>query len=99
MRAEAAPPPPASAPMPRPATQARRDSLSPPRKVSALAAISVDTGATRYELPTRVSIPDQSATMVLLLSHEVKGESVFLFALTAVFGFVIASIPRRAFHE
>jgi hypothetical protein len=51
-----------------------------PKDTSRLAAVQVQTGATRYELPYRVSIPDESATMVLLVSSKVKGEAVHLFA-------------------
>ena len=44
------------------------------------AAVSVDSGATRYHLPVRVTVPDSSATMVLLINQRVPGEAVFLFA-------------------
>jgi hypothetical protein len=54
--------------------------LSAPRRVSALAAVSVDSGATRYQLPVRVTVPDASATMVLLINQRVPGEAVFLFS-------------------
>lgn len=53
---------------------------SAPRNVSALAAVAVQSGATRYEIPFNVTVPDESATMVLLLQQTVPGESVFLFA-------------------
>lgn len=53
---------------------------SPPRNVSALAAVAVQAGSTRYALPFRVTIPDESATMVLLAQQAVPGEAVFLFA-------------------
>jgi hypothetical protein len=53
---------------------------SPPRNVSALAAVTTGGGTTRYALPYPVTVPDESATMVLLASHSVPGESVFLFA-------------------
>ena len=53
---------------------------SPPRNVSALAAVTTGSGTTRYALPYPVTVPDESATMVLLASHSVPGESVFLFA-------------------
>ncbi len=79
-RATAAPPPPPMAPKPSGAARGPRESVSPPRRVSALAAVAVEAGATRYELPGRVSVPDESATMVLLLSRRVVGEAVFLFA-------------------
>lgn len=51
-----------------------------PRDPSRLARVEVQTGATRYEVPHRVTIPDQSATMVLLVSKKVPGEAVFLFS-------------------
>ncbi|MEI9950677.1 MAG: hypothetical protein WDO74_17280 [Pseudomonadota bacterium] len=57
-----------------------KDGLSAPRRISALAAVAVDSGATRYRLPVRVTLPDASATMVLLINQRVPGEAVFLFA-------------------
>ncbi|WP_437738112.1 hypothetical protein [Sorangium sp. So ce1335] len=53
---------------------------SPPRNVSALAAVAMEAGTTRYDIPFPVDIPDRSATMVLLLARQVPGESIFLFA-------------------
>jgi hypothetical protein len=53
---------------------------APPRNVSALAAVAMEAGTTRYDIPFPVDIPDKSATMVLLLAREVPGESIFLFA-------------------
>jgi hypothetical protein len=50
------------------------------RNLAALAAVAVSGGATRYELPNPVTVPDGSATMLLLLDKEVPGESSFLFA-------------------
>lgn len=47
---------------------------------SRLARVEIQSGATRYEVPHRVTIPDQSATMVLFVSKKVKGEAVFLYA-------------------
>jgi hypothetical protein len=79
-----------SPPMPAPVQreQARRaamdelqkQGLSAPRKMSALAAVAVGGGTTRYEIPGQVTVPDETATMVLLVSRKVPGESVFLFA-------------------
>jgi len=66
----AAPPPP---PPPPPRTQA-------PRNLRSFAAVAVEAGATRYDLPQPVTIPDKSATMVMLLSRRVPGEALFLFA-------------------
>jgi hypothetical protein len=57
-----------------------RPNPSGPRNLSALAAVAVEAGATRYDIPTPVTIPDKSATMVMLLSKSVPGESIFLFA-------------------
>jgi len=53
---------------------------SRPRNLAALAAVAVTGGATRYELPNPVTVPNGSATMLLLLDKEVAGESSFLFA-------------------
>jgi Domain of unknown function (DUF4139) len=61
------------APAPKPA-------LSPPRSLRSLAAVAVEGGSTRYDLPLPVTIPDRSATMVMLLSRSVSGEALFLFA-------------------
>ena len=57
-----------------------RAGLSAPRRINALAAVLVDSGSTRYQLPVRVTVPDSSATMVLLINQRVPGEAVFLFA-------------------
>ena len=53
---------------------------SPPRDVRSLAAVAMEAGTTHYDLPFPVDIPNNSATMVLLLSRPVPGESIFLFA-------------------
>lgn len=53
---------------------------SGPRNVNALAAVAVEGGTTRYDLPFSVDIPNKSATMVLLLAQRVPGEANFLFA-------------------
>lgn len=50
------------------------------RNLSALAAVAVESGATRYDINSPVTIPDQSATMVLLLDRKVPGEAVALYA-------------------
>ena len=67
----APPPPPAE---PRPAGP------SGPKNLSALAAVAVEGSSTRYDIPNRISVPDKSATMVMLLAQRVPGESGFLFA-------------------
>ena len=53
---------------------------SPPRSLRSLAAIAAEGGSTRYDLPLPVTIPDRTATMVMLLSRRVPGEALFLFA-------------------
>ena len=71
-----APPPPPALHGPRaepPPSAAARD-------VSALAALSLQGGVTRYDLPTPVSIPDRTATMVMLVSTDVPGQRLYLFA-------------------
>lgn len=51
-----------------------------PRSVSALAALAVQGGTTRYDLPNAVTIPDRSATMVMLAARDVPGARMYLFA-------------------
>jgi hypothetical protein len=51
-----------------------------PQNTKRVARVELQTGATRYEVPHRVTVPDKSATMVLLVSKKVPGEAVFLFA-------------------
>lgn len=53
---------------------------SRPRNMAALAAVAVSGGATRYELPNPVSVPNNSATMLLLADKEVPGGATYLFA-------------------
>jgi hypothetical protein len=50
------------------------------RNLSALAAVAIAGGATRYQLPNPVTVPDNSATMLLLADKDVPGESTYLFA-------------------
>jgi hypothetical protein len=64
--------PPPAAPMPPPSTM--------PRNLALLAATQVQAGATRYDLPQAVTVPKDSATMVLLVAKPVPGEAVFMFA-------------------
>jgi hypothetical protein len=54
--------------------------ISTPRDPTALAAVNAVTGATRYDLPKPVSVPDNSAAMVLLMAQPVRGEAVYLYA-------------------
>jgi hypothetical protein len=53
---------------------------SGPRDLRSLAAVVSEGGSTRYDPPNAVTIPDRSATMVMLLSRAVPGEELFLFA-------------------
>ena len=73
----APPPPPSMEPMPK---RERAAMPAPPRNVSALAAVAMEAGSTRYDIPFPVDVPNKTATMVLLLAREVPGESIFLFA-------------------
>ncbi|HEU4412614.1 MAG TPA: DUF4139 domain-containing protein [Polyangiaceae bacterium] len=66
-------PPPMAPPPP-------RDGPSAPRNVSSLAAVAIEGSSTRYDIPSPVTVPDKSATMVLLTSKRVAGESGYLFA-------------------
>jgi hypothetical protein len=50
------------------------------RNVKSLAAVATQGGNHAYEMPTAITVPDKSATMVLLLEQRVRGESIFLFA-------------------
>jgi len=68
--AEAPPPPPPPSPV----------VPSGPRDLRSLAAVAAQGGSTRYELPNEVTVPDRSATMVMLLSRPVPGEALFLYA-------------------
>jgi len=78
MRAAAGKPRPA--PSPPAMARSMPGMLSRARNLAALAAVAVTGGATRYDLPNPVTVPDGSATMLLLLDKEVPGESSFLFA-------------------
>lgn len=53
---------------------------SQPRDLRSLAAVAQEGGTTRYRLPVPVTVPDRSATMVMLLAQDVPGEAAFLFA-------------------
>ncbi len=50
------------------------------KNLSALAAIALQAGATRYDLAAPVTIPDKSATMVMLLDRPIPGEAISLYA-------------------
>jgi hypothetical protein len=68
------------APPPAPEPPAAQMAPSAPRNLRSLAAVAVEAGTTRYDLPNLVTVPDKSATMVMLLSRRVPGEALFLFA-------------------
>ncbi|MGO8997884.1 MAG: DUF4139 domain-containing protein, partial [Polyangiaceae bacterium] len=78
----------ATTPAPAPMTEANAAAPPPPasvvpsgpRDVRSLAAVAAQGGSTKYDLPNPVTIPDKSATMVMLLSRPVPGEALFLFA-------------------
>ena len=53
---------------------------STPRNLASLAALAVQGGSTRYDLPQTVTVPDRSATMVMLVARDVPGEQMYLFA-------------------
>jgi hypothetical protein len=53
---------------------------SPTRNVHSLAAVAVQGGTTRYDLPGAITVPDKNATMVMLLDRPVHGEAIYLFA-------------------
>lgn len=62
------------------AAEAAAQTSQAPRNLAALAALAVQGGATRYDLPQRVTVPDRSATMVMLVAREVPGSRMYLFA-------------------
>jgi hypothetical protein len=53
---------------------------SQPRNLRSLASIAVQAGTTRYDIPGGITVPDKSASMVLLFATRVKGEAVYYFA-------------------
>ena len=48
--------------------------------MSSLAAVAVQGGTTRYDIPNAITVPDKNATMVMLLARRVPGEAIYLFA-------------------
>jgi hypothetical protein len=50
------------------------------KNLQALAAVGLQAGATRYDLAAPVTIPDESATMVMLLDKPIPGQAIALFA-------------------
>jgi hypothetical protein len=79
-RAEAKPAAGAAAPAPAAPPPPPPPKISAPKNLRSLAAVAVEGGSTRYDLPQAVTVPDKSATMVMLLSRQVPGEALFLFA-------------------
>jgi hypothetical protein len=74
-----------ASPMPRgrpaaPVNDRRIVQTSTPRNLASLAALAVQGGATRYDLPQQVTVPDRSATMVMLVAREIPGSRMYLFA-------------------
>ncbi len=68
------------APPPPPAVTVEPPREMAPRDVRSLAAVAMEAGTTRYDLPFTVDVPNHSATMVLLVAKPVPGESIYLFA-------------------
>lgn len=68
------------APPPPPQPKQEMSQTAAPKNLRSLAAVAVEAGTTRYDLPVPVTVPDHSATMVMLLSRKVSGEALFLFA-------------------
>ncbi len=66
--------------MPKPAPSRGYVQPSSTRNVRSLAAVATQGSNHPYEIPTTITVPDKSATMVLLLEQRVHGESIFLFA-------------------
>jgi hypothetical protein len=60
--------------------QLAQTGLSAPRTESLLATQNVVVGGTRYDLPNPVTVPNDSATMVLFLSRAVPGQTAYVFA-------------------
>ena len=65
---------------PKPAAMPAFGGVGAVRDTSRLATVAAQTGSTRYDVPVKVTIPDQSATMVLLISKTIPGEAVYLYA-------------------
>jgi hypothetical protein len=53
---------------------------SGPRNLRSLAAIAAEGATTKYDLPNVVTVPDRSATMVMLLSRRVPGEALLEYS-------------------
>lgn len=57
-----------------------QDASMMPKNTAQLATIAVEGGQTRYDIPQRVSVPDENSTMVLIFSKKVDGDLSYLFA-------------------
>ncbi len=51
-----------------------------PRITTNLASVVVEGGQTRYDIPQKITIPDDNSTMVMIFSKKVEGELSYLFA-------------------
>jgi hypothetical protein len=79
-RKKAGAPPPRSMAAPMPMAAPAPAYSGRAKNLSALAAIALQAGATRYDLAAPVTIPDKSATMVMLLDRPIPGAAISLFA-------------------
>ena len=61
-------------------TPASLQTLPSGPSASPLTAVAMQGGTTRYDLPSPVTIPDESATMLLVMARHVPGEEIFLYA-------------------
>lgn len=72
---------PASAPAPRPSPAGGAiGGVGAVQSGVSLAQVVAQSGSTRYDVPHTITVPDQSATMVLLVSKKIPGEAVYLYA-------------------
>ncbi len=51
-----------------------------PKETMQMASVVVEGGQTRYDIPQRVTVPDENSTMVLIFSKKVEGELSYLFS-------------------
>jgi hypothetical protein len=72
-----------------PSRFAKKKEVAAPRSIAGVgrlregvqgAAVFAQTGSTRYEVSHTITVPDKSATMVLLVSKDVPGAAVHLYA-------------------
>jgi hypothetical protein len=71
---------PSSAPMAAAASAMAVPMSSTPRSLASLAAMVSNGSVTRFDMPNPVTVPDRTATMVMLLARSIPGEAIFLFA-------------------